>query len=260
MAADGQSGSGAFAPEVNRALLALFREFTIGLLTDHLDLANHLRGNAAAAAWIEQHYRTSVEQMAGLVAVWMVGEALASNAEQINLAVVRARNDAEVAFARERIRAAARRDVRAVSDESRPSSLLRDFFISDASEDQDAVARPLAEELEARGRTVWFSGFELTLGDSLRARLDDGLATIRYGVVVLSPSFFDKPWPTTELNALGTRAMNEGRKVILPVWHNVTKDDVRRHSPILADMLGVETSRGLTHVADEIVRALRSNR
>ena len=41
-----------------------------------------------------------------------------------------------------------------------------DIFISHASEDKDALARPLAEELERRGWAVWFDTFELLLGDS----------------------------------------------------------------------------------------------
>jgi hypothetical protein len=50
--------------------------------------------------------------------------------------------------------------------------------------------------------------------------------------------------------------MNEGRKVILPVWHRLMKDDVARYSPMLAGVLAANTDRGVTHVADEVIRAL----
>ena len=43
-----------------------------------------------------------------------------------------------------------------------------DVFISHASEDKDAVVRPLANALKNRGVTVWYDEFEMRIGDSLR--------------------------------------------------------------------------------------------
>jgi len=73
-------------------------------------------------------------------------------------------------------------------------SQQRDVFICHASEDKDAIARPLAEALRERGHVVWFDEFELEIGDSLRQEIDRGLARSRFGVVILSPSFFEKKW------------------------------------------------------------------
>jgi histidyl-tRNA synthetase len=42
-----------------------------------------------------------------------------------------------------------------------------DVFVSHASEDKDAIARPLAKELRSRGLRVWYDEFELKIGDSL---------------------------------------------------------------------------------------------
>lgn len=95
---------------------------------------------------------------------------------------------------------------------------LFDYFISHASEDKDEIVRPLAEGLSKRGVRVWYDEFSLTIGDSLRQSIDRGLASSRYGIVVLSPSFFAKNWPTYELNGLTARQMM-GQKVILPIWH-----------------------------------------
>jgi hypothetical protein len=47
-----------------------------------------------------------------------------------------------------------------------------------------------------------------------------------------------------------------GRKIILPVWHNVTRDDVANFSPMLAGRLAVASTVGLKNVVDEIIRAL----
>lgn len=141
---------------------------------------------------------------------------------------------------------------------NRMSSYQWDLFISHASEDKDTVARPLAERLGEKGVRVWLDANELTLGDSLRRKIDHGLALSQYGMVVLSPSFFNKDWPQNELN--GLLALESGRgKVILPVWHGVDKDVIAAFSPLLADRLGISTSRGLEVVCDAVIDAMRKS-
>jgi hypothetical protein len=131
-----------------------------------------------------------------------------------------------------------------------------DVFVSHASEDKDVVARPLAEALSQRGWSVWLDELELTVGDSLSGRIDAGLANTRFGVVILSPAFFSKPWPQRELAGLAAREMSSGSKVILPVWHDVDHQFIVRHSPVLADRMGVQTSVGIAAVAEEIEAAV----
>ena len=130
-----------------------------------------------------------------------------------------------------------------------------DVFISHASEDKVDVVRPLVAHLKQLGLKVWLDEFELTVGDSLRRSVDQGLSRSRFGAVVLSPAFFTKEWPNKELDGLVSR--EDGRaKVILPVWHNVGQDDIRKYSPTLAAKVAVSTSRGLEHVAGQIFRAI----
>ena len=117
-----------------------------------------------------------------------------------------------------------------------------DAFISHASEDKEALVNPLAEKLTAAGFDIWYDDFQLTVGDSLRRSIDEGLAHSRFGIVVLSPDFFAKNWPQYELDGLVNREMNEGTKVILPLWHKVSKDEVRSYSPSLADKIALNTA------------------
>ena len=123
-----------------------------------------------------------------------------------------------------------------------------DVFISHASEDKDDVVRPLATTLQSAGLSVWFDEFELKIGDSLRRKIDRGLARSRFGVVILSRAFFGRGWPEYELDGLVTRAAS-GEQVLLPIWHNVTKQEVMDYSPSLADRLARSTT---THTVKEI--------
>jgi len=131
-----------------------------------------------------------------------------------------------------------------------------DAFICHASEDKDEIARPIAARLQAANLRVWFDEFTLTIGDSIRRKIDEGLAAAKYGIVILSPSFFAKQWPQSELDGMVARE-RQGVKVILPVWHNLTHDDVARCSPMLADRLAVLSSAGLDSVIAELLRAMK---
>ncbi len=131
-----------------------------------------------------------------------------------------------------------------------------DVFISHASEDKDDFVRPLAAALTAMGLKVWFDEWTLTIGDSLRQKIDEGLLASDYGVVILSQSFFAKKWPQAELDGLFAREM-QGRKVILPIWHNVTREDVLQFSPMLAGKLAAPTDEGVEAVAKKIFAAIR---
>ncbi len=130
-----------------------------------------------------------------------------------------------------------------------------DVFISHASEDKDAIARPLAEALQKRGFRVWYDEFTLKLGDSLRRTIDRGLRESTYGIVILSKAFFAKEWPQKELDGLFTRE-KDGKKVILPIWHHLTKEEVETHSPMLAGKLAAKTENGLESVVKDIIEVI----
>jgi hypothetical protein len=132
-----------------------------------------------------------------------------------------------------------------------------DVFISHASEDKDEFVRPLAGTLTSMGLKVWFDEWTLTLGDSLLQKIDEGLGASDYGVVILSSNFFAKKWPRAELDGLYAREMM-GRKVILPIWHNVTREEVLNYSPILASKLAAPTDEGVEAVANKIFGVIRS--
>ena len=121
------------------------------------------------------------------------------------------------------------------------------LFISYASEDGPDFAEPLAKELGS-DYDVWFAPYELKVGDSLLAKINDGLRSCDYGVVILSHHFFAKKWPAAELS--GLFALEEpSKKVILPVWRGLSEEDVKRYSPILADRKAADGSSGVEAVA-----------
>jgi hypothetical protein len=139
-----------------------------------------------------------------------------------------------------------------------PAAKTYDLFISHATEDKDDFVRPLAKALEEHGVRVWYDETELKVGDSLRRSIHRGLANSRYGVVVLSSAFFAKNWPQYELDGLVAREMSAGSKVVLPIWHKISKDEVLSFSPSLADKVALNTSlQSVSEIAKQLAEVAR---
>jgi Domain of unknown function (DUF1883)/TIR domain len=127
-----------------------------------------------------------------------------------------------------------------------------DVFISHASEDKDAVARPLRDALTRRGVTVWLDEAQMRIGQSLRRKIDEGIRSSRFGVVILSEAFFQKGWTNHELDGLVTRTV-AGEQSLLPIWHNLTAEQVRAYSPSLADKVALSTDQtSIDDIAQQI--------
>lgn len=126
------------------------------------------------------------------------------------------------------------------------------LFVSHASEDKVTFVEPLVDALRQHFE-VWYDKYVLKIGDSLRDSIDRGLREADYGVVVLSPNFFHvkKVWTANELNALFALETSS-RKIILPIWLHVGRDEVAKYSPMLADRLGCDASKGVAWVVDQI--------
>lgn len=134
-----------------------------------------------------------------------------------------------------------------------------DAFISHATEDKEDLVRPLAGALIGAGYRIWYDEFQLKVGDSLRRSIDRGLAASRFGIVILSPSFFAKQWPQYELDGLVSKEI-EGGKVILPIWHKVSKAEVMGYSPSLADKMALNTvTNTIAELAEALADVLKDN-
>jgi hypothetical protein len=96
----------------------------------------------------------------------------------------------------------------------------------------------------------------LRLGDSLRRKIDQGIANSAFGVVILSEYFFSKNWAQYELDGLVTRSVNDAQ-VLLPIWHKISKAEVMAQSPSLADKVARSTAENtLEEIAAEVAQLI----
>jgi len=131
-----------------------------------------------------------------------------------------------------------------------------DVFISHASEDKEIFVSDFANHLQELGVNVWYDQFSLKWGDSLRKSIDKGLANSRFGIVIISKSFMAKQWTEYELNGLVAGEI-EGTHRILPIWHEVSKSEVFKFSPSLADKLAMNTTQyTISEIAEQLLPLL----
>jgi hypothetical protein len=130
-------------------------------------------------------------------------------------------------------------------------------FVCHVTADKKEFVTPLANELQKFGVRVWLDEFILKVGDSLRQKIDEGLSKSRFGVVVFSPSFFQKKWPQAELDGLFAREMGGRRKVILPVRHGISISELVGKVPLLSGKYVLDSSEGVSAIARKLVEVIR---
>lgn len=110
-----------------------------------------------------------------------------------------------------------------------------DVFISHASEDKEAFVDSLVDALISKGIKVWYDKNQISWGNSIRQSIDDGLKRSKFAIIVLSEHYMRKYWTNREFNAIFAKESIYGQ-TILPIWHNITKDQVIGYSPMLLDI------------------------
>lgn len=129
-----------------------------------------------------------------------------------------------------------------------------DVFISHASEDKVDFVEPLATALKEAGITTWYDSDQIGWGQSIRQSIDKGLVDSRFCIIVLSQDFLNKYWTNYELNGIFQKDSRANGSVILPIWHNITRDEIQKKNLTLPDMLAMNTA---TNSTEDIVGALK---
>jgi len=131
-----------------------------------------------------------------------------------------------------------------------------DVFISHASEDKEDYVEDLVKEMNSQNIKVWYDDDSIEWGDNLRTKIDFGLAKSKYGIVILSKDYIRKYWTQQELEGLFQRETTD-KKVILPIWHKITKNEVQEFSPMLASRKALNSAMySIKEVVDELIKLL----
>lgn len=133
-----------------------------------------------------------------------------------------------------------------------------DVFISYASEDK-AYATELCEKLRSLRVKVWFDKANLRIGDSVLTTIGGVVSRSRFCVLILSEHYLKTGWAQEEMKLLLHLQFSSRERKILPLWHNITKNDVKDNSPFLMDIQALSTRGTSTdEIAHKILEVTRT--
>jgi len=110
-------------------------------------------------------------------------------------------------------------------------------FLSFGWEDK-TIAEQVAHKLMASGIDTWWAEWEISSGDSLRQRIDEGLEGCTHFVVLLSPTALTKPWVNQEIDAGLVRMLDDKCKLI-PLRYNL---NYKKLPPLLSGRFSPEVT------------------
>jgi hypothetical protein len=134
----------------------------------------------------------------------------------------------------------------------------RDLLISYSHNDSSEIAEMLYEELRAYNLDVWYDGVDITLGDSISKSIDQALQKSSHAVVIVSPSYFEG-MSDLEFGGLMKKQSQSDGKVILPLLHKMSFEELEQQSWSLSDFRGEKVDKGnVQDVAAQIYHAVES--
>lgn len=134
----------------------------------------------------------------------------------------------------------------------------RDVFICHASEDKRSIVEPLVKALEKEGISFWYDKANIGWGDSLTGKINEGLSTSKYVMVVISTAFMAKQWAQKELNAALSREISIGKTSVLPIMvgSHAEIDSIRSKLPLHADKLYISWTGDPVFIVDALKKVL----
>jgi len=125
-----------------------------------------------------------------------------------------------------------------------------DVFLSHSNLDKDIFVTELSEKLSGKNLNVFEDVKVFKIGQSQTDMMNMGIINSRFVVVFLSPNFIQSGWSDYEFKSFLNREINENKIIILPIWHEVSVEEVRNYNPYLVDKFALSTEK---YTADEMV-------
>ncbi len=118
-----------------------------------------------------------------------------------------------------------------------------DVFISHANADKEKLIDELNESLKKLGVKIFYDKEELEWGDNWKDRILNGTQKAEFAIIVISQNFFDREWTERELNEFLNRQNRNGQKLILPILHNITVQQLKEKYPSVADIQAIDSRK-----------------
>lgn len=118
-----------------------------------------------------------------------------------------------------------------------------DVFISHANKDKEELIEELYQSLQKLGISIFYDKESLEWGDNWKERILNGTKKAEFAIIVISENFFDREWTERELSEFLNRQNRNGQKLILPIVHNITMQQLQEKYPNVADIQAIDSSK-----------------
>lgn len=136
-----------------------------------------------------------------------------------------------------------------------------DVFLSHSSLDKEEYVSELSDKLEDKELIVFEDVKVFEIGQSQTDMMNMGILNSRFVVVFLSPNFIKSGWSAYEFKSFLNREINEKRIIILPIWHNVSHEDVQNYNPYLVDKFALDTKKySMNEIVESIYQAVNNSK
>lgn len=140
-----------------------------------------------------------------------------------------------------------------------------DLFISHASKDKLDYVERLKATLDKLNINIFYDKDSIKWGDKWKQRILEGVESSEFAIIVISENFFGREWTEKELNELLNRQNDSGQKIILPLLHNITTEQLENKYPDIADIQAINTSDyncdEIVHLfAEQLIKRLKEQR
>lgn len=118
-----------------------------------------------------------------------------------------------------------------------------DVFISHANQDKEELIEELYQSLQKLGISIFYDKESLEWGDNWKERILNGTKKAEFAIIVISENFFNREWTERELSEFLNRQNRNGQKLILPIVHNITMQQLQAKYPNVADIQAIDSSK-----------------
>ena len=142
--------------------------------------------------------------------------------------------------------------------------MMYDVFISHANSDKEEYVNDLKSSIDRLGVNVFYDKDTLQWGDNWKQKLLEGIETAEFAIIVISKSFFGREWTEKELHDFLERQNSNGQKIILPILHNISFDELKEHYPSIAEIQAIESNKYSCDqiallFANQLIKRIRAN-
>lgn len=139
-----------------------------------------------------------------------------------------------------------------------------DVFISHANQDKEDLIEKLYQSLQKLGISIFYDKESLEWGDNWKERILNGTKKAEFAIIVISENFFDREWTERELSEFLNRQNRNGQKLILPIVHNITMQQLQEKYPNVADIQAIDSSKYNCNqiallFAKQLIKRLKAN-